>query len=125
MRLFLLLNIACAASWCAAAPRGTGAEGPPQDRTKELLVGKWEDPTRPGNWWEFDKGGGFVAAIHAGVIRSRTEGTYRVQRDGSLELRVRVGGHLGEPLEFQIKVTKDRLTFVNEAGKEDSYQRAK
>jgi hypothetical protein len=59
------------------------------------------------------------------VIRSHTGGTYRVLEDGTLELRVIVGNQVSEPFKTMVKVTKERLTFVDEKGKEDSYQRAR
>jgi hypothetical protein len=43
-----------------------GAAAPKPAQTGELLVGKWEDPGRPSNGWEFDKGGRFTASISAG-----------------------------------------------------------
>jgi hypothetical protein len=125
MRLLLLVSAAVVASWSAAVSPGTEPRKPIPGRTKELLVGKWEDPRRPGNGWEFDKEGGFTASILAGVIRSQTGGTYRVLDDGSLELRVTVGGRPGEPFKSKVRVTNERLTFIDETGKEESYQRAK
>jgi hypothetical protein len=125
MRLLLLVSIAWVAGWFAAAPPGTGAEKSLREKTQELLVGRWEGPQRPGNGWEFDKGGRFAASISAGVIRSHTGGTYRVLEDGSLELRVVVGNQVSEPLKCRVRVTKDRLTFIDDEGKEDSYRRAK
>jgi len=124
MRTLLLMSIACVASWDMTAFLGIGAEKPAQEKTKELLIGKWEDPKRPGNGWEFDKDGGFTAEISAGVIRSHTQGTYRVQADGSLEVQVRVGDQVARPRRFNVKVTKDRLTFIH-LQDEESYQRAR
>jgi len=100
-------------------------EKPQPAKIKELIVGKWEDPKRPGNWWEFDRDGDFTASIRAGVIKSNTGGTYRILADGSLEMTIKVLGQATEPVKFKVKVTKERLTFVDEKGKEDSYQRAK
>jgi len=125
MRLLLLMSTAAVANWFAATSPGAEPHKRIQGQTKELLVGKWEDPKRPGNGWEFDNQGGFTASILAGVIRSHTGGTYRVLGDGSLELRVTVGGQPGEPFKSKVRVTKERLTFIDETGKEESYQRAK
>ena len=98
---------------------------PQPAKIKELMIGKWEDPTRPGNWWEFDRDGDFTASIRQGVIRSNTKGTYRILADGSLEMTIKVLDQTSEPVKFKVKVTKERLTFVDEKGKEDGYQRAK
>src|SRR5262249_45730715 len=100
-------------------------ETPQPAKIKELIVGKWEDPKRPGNWWEFDRDGDFTASIRAGVIKSDTGETYRILADGSLEMTIKVLNQASEPVKFKVKVTKERLTFVDEKGKEDSYQRAK
>ena len=124
MQLFLM-GLAFAVTWLAGAVPAAAADKSPQERTKELLVGKWEDPGRPGNGWEFDREGHFAASIDAGVIRSHTGGTYRVLADGSLELRVLVEGQPGDPVTFAVKVTKDKLTFIDGPGKEESYQRTK
>lgn len=125
MRLLLLTGTAAVASWLAATSSGAEPRRHTPGQTRELLVGKWEDPKRPGNGWEFDKEGCFTALIVAGVIRSHTGGTYRVLKDGSLELRVTVGGRPGEPFKSEVRVTRERLTFIDEAGKEESYQRTK
>jgi uncharacterized protein (TIGR03066 family) len=98
---------------------------PQPAKIKELMIGKWEDPTRPGNWWEFDRDGDFIASIRQGVIRCNTKGTYRILADGSLDMTIKVFDQTSEPVKFKVKVTKKRLTFVDEKGKEDSYQRAK
>jgi hypothetical protein len=125
MRTLLLMSIACVASWYMTAFLGIGAEKPAQEKTKELLIGQWEDPKRPGNGWEFDKDGGFTAEISAGVIRSHTQGTYRVLADGSLVVQVRAGDQVARPRRFNVKVTKDRLTFIHLQDDEESYQRAR
>jgi len=124
MRLPLLMIAALIVGWCLTASPGYGGEKRSPEKTKELLVGKWQDRDRPGNGWEFDKDGGFTAEISAGVIRSHTRGTYRVLEDGSLEVRVRAGDQVARPRRFRVKVTKERLTFIGPHG-EDSLQRAK
>jgi hypothetical protein len=98
---------------------------PQPAKIKELMIGKWKDPTRPGNWWKFDRDGEFTASIRAGVIRSNTGGTYRILADGSLEMSIKVFNQVSDPIKCKVKVTKERLTFVHEKGKEESYQRAK
>jgi hypothetical protein len=117
MRLLPLFSIACCAAWCSAAPL--------QEQTRELLVGKWEDPKRPGNGWEFDPSGCFTASITAGVIRAHPKGTYRVLKDGSLEVRVKVGDQVARPRRYRVRVTKQRLILINKQGKETGFQRAR
>jgi hypothetical protein len=118
------MSIACVASWFAAVSPSSGAEKPLQEKTRALLVGRWEDPRRPGNGWEFDKDGRFTAEISAGVIHAHPAGTYRVLKDGTLEVQVRVGDQVARPRKFRVKVTKERLTFIHKHH-EESYQRAR
>jgi len=125
MRLLLLVSSACVASWFVVASPGIGAEKSPQEKTRELLVGKWVDPDRPGNAWQFDKKGRFVVSISAGEIRAHPQGTYRVLEDGSLEVQVRVGDVVVRPRKYRVKVTKDRLTFIDPLQGEASFQRAR
>jgi len=124
MRFLLLVSSACVASWFVVASPGIGAEKSLQEKTRELLVGKWVDPDRPGNAWEFDKKGRFVVSISAGEIRAHPQGTYRVLEDGSLQTRVRFGDIVAPPRNFKVKVTKDTLTFIHGQHKE-TYHRPK
>jgi hypothetical protein len=113
------------ASASATAKDVAESEKPQAAKIKELIVGRWEDPKRPGNWWKFDRDREFTVSIRAGVIRSNTGGTYRILADGSLEMTIKVLGQTSEPVKFKVKVTKGRLTFVDEKGKEENYRRAK
>jgi uncharacterized protein (TIGR03066 family) len=113
------------ASASATAKDVAEPEKPQPAKMKELIVGKWEDPKRPGNWWKFERDGEFTVSIRAGVIRSNTGGTYRILADGSLEMTIKVFNQVSDPMKSKVKVTKERLTFVDEKGKEESYQRAK
>jgi hypothetical protein len=94
-------------------------------KIKALIVGRWEDPWRPGNWWKFDTDGKFAASIRSRLIRANTGGTYRILTDGSLEITVKALGEVAKPVKLTVRVTKEKLTFVDEKGQEESYQRAR
>lgn len=125
MRHLLLIGIACVASWFTPIALGAGVQKSVQEQNRELLLGKWTDPRRPGNSWEFHKDGSFTADISAGEIRSHTGGTYRVLKDGALEMQVRVGGQVVALPKFRVKVTKEKMIFLHDKGPEESYQRVR
>jgi hypothetical protein len=89
-----------------------------------LILGKWEDPVRPGNSIEFDKGGRFTSQVSAGAVRAHPAGNYRILPDGSLEWRVRVAGQAAPPRRFRMTVTKDTLVLIEEQHRQTRFQRA-
>jgi RNA polymerase sigma factor (sigma-70 family) len=82
-----------------AAP-GTAPDKTRQEAIKELLVGKWEDPERPVNGWEFDKEGRFGDIIADNDwVKQKVELHEIIVRVGDLDKVIAVADSVREALE--------------------------